>query len=160
MAHTRQSRPDSGLAFHVKVRKTFKLFPLRSEAALTHGTGAARYFALEDIVKSQSPLQGSTFQKSRALPRGLSQRCTPPSSLAWWEGGRKGLKTRHTLEPLAWHWSHWYGRLVNRVSSVGRGAPAPWREPLPFSAEPAREREFFIDSLLFRAVGVRVPFSR
>ena len=22
------------------------------------------------------------------------------------------LRTRHTLEPLAWHWSHWPGRLV------------------------------------------------
>ena len=27
------------------------------------------------------------------------------------------LRTRHTLEPLAWHWSHWPRRLVNR----GRG---------------------------------------
>ena len=23
------------------------------------------------------------------------------------------LRTRHTLEPWAWHWSHWPGRLVN-----------------------------------------------
>ena len=22
------------------------------------------------------------------------------------------LRTRHTLEPLAWHWSHWPGKLV------------------------------------------------
>ena len=25
-----------------------------------------------------------------------------------------GLRIRHTLEPLAWHWNHWFGRLVNR----------------------------------------------
>ncbi len=24
------------------------------------------------------------------------------------------LRTWHTLEPLAWHWSHWPGRLVNQ----------------------------------------------
>ena len=24
-------------------------------------------------------------------------------------------RTQHTFEPLAWHWSHWPGRLVNRV---------------------------------------------
>ena len=28
---------------------------------------------------------------------------------------RVDLRTRHTLEPLAWHASHWSGRLVNRV---------------------------------------------
>ena len=32
MAHLRQSRPDYGLVFQVKVLKPFKLFPLRSEA--------------------------------------------------------------------------------------------------------------------------------
>jgi len=33
VAHTRQSRPDSGLGFQVKVLKTFiMLFPFRSEA--------------------------------------------------------------------------------------------------------------------------------
>jgi hypothetical protein len=26
------------------------------------------------------------------------------------------LRTRHTMEPLAWHWSHWPGRLVNRAT--------------------------------------------
>jgi len=35
MAHTRQSRPDPGLGFQVKVLETFKLFPLRSEAVST-----------------------------------------------------------------------------------------------------------------------------
>ena len=29
-------------------------------------------------------------------------------------GVRFSLWTRRTLEPLAWHWSHWPGRLVNR----------------------------------------------
>ena len=24
-------------------------------------------------------------------------------------------RTRHTLEPLAWYWSHWPGRLFNRI---------------------------------------------
>ena len=28
-------------------------------------------------------------------------------------GGVRALRTRHTLEPLARHWSHWPGRLVN-----------------------------------------------
>ena len=32
MAHIRQSRPDSGLGFQVKVLHTLQLFPLRSEA--------------------------------------------------------------------------------------------------------------------------------
>jgi len=32
MAHIRQSRPDYGLHFQVKVPKSFKVFPLRSEA--------------------------------------------------------------------------------------------------------------------------------
>ena len=43
-------------------------------------------------------------------------------------GAWRGLRTRHTLEPLAWHWSHWSGRLVNRggkwlfsKASIGRG---------------------------------------
>ena len=26
----------------------------------------------------------------------------------------QSLRTRHTLEPLAWHWSHWPDRLVNQ----------------------------------------------
>ena len=29
-------------------------------------------------------------------------------------GGPRGDAPLHTLEPLAWHWSHWPGRLVNR----------------------------------------------
>ena len=33
VAHTRQSRPDSGLDFYVKLLKKIKLFTLRSEAA-------------------------------------------------------------------------------------------------------------------------------
>jgi hypothetical protein len=32
MARIRQSMPDSGLAFQVKLLKTFKVFPLLSEA--------------------------------------------------------------------------------------------------------------------------------
>jgi hypothetical protein len=32
VAHIRQSRPDSGLGFKVKLLKTFKLFHRRSEA--------------------------------------------------------------------------------------------------------------------------------
>ena len=31
------------------------------------------------------------------------------------------LRTRHTLEPLAWHWSQWPGQSVN-----WRTRPAPW----------------------------------
>jgi len=37
MAHRRQSRPDSGLDFQVKVLKSFKSFPLRSESTHTRG---------------------------------------------------------------------------------------------------------------------------
>jgi len=33
MAHMRQSRSDSGLGFQKKIIKSFKVFPLRSEAA-------------------------------------------------------------------------------------------------------------------------------
>ena len=29
------------------------------------------------------------------------------------------LKTRHTLEPLAWHWSHWSGLMRFRVGADG-----------------------------------------
>ena len=35
-----------------------------------------------------------------------------PASAGWHR--RESLRPRHTLEPLAWHWSHWTGRLVNR----------------------------------------------
>ena len=41
-----------------------------------------------------------------------------------------GLRTRHTLEPLAWHWSHWPGRLVNRG---GKCLFSKGRNPVPFS---------------------------
>jgi len=41
---------------------------------------------------------------------------------------RARLRTRHTLEPLAWHWSHWPGR----ARGGGRPAPPPcWRALLP-----------------------------
>ena len=33
------------------------------------------------------------------------------------------LRTRRTLEPLAWHWSHWPGRLVNWGGK--------WKQPRP-----------------------------
>ena len=33
MAHRRQSRPDFGLAFQVKVSKIFQVYPLRSDAS-------------------------------------------------------------------------------------------------------------------------------
>jgi len=47
------------------------------------------------------------------------------------------LRTRHTLEPLAWHWSHWPGRLVNRfrgkcLFSKGRN-PVIMTYGVPFS---------------------------
>jgi len=41
------------------------------------------------------------------------------------------LRTRHTMEPLAWHWSHWPGGLVNRV----RGKCL-----FSVAGEPARQR--------------------
>ena len=43
-------------------------------------------------------------------------------------------ETRHTMEPLAWHWSHWPGRLVNRKESLF-SHPWPCAPPLP-SEEP------------------------
>ena len=34
---------------------------------------------------------------------------------------RLGLRTRHTLEPLAWYWSHWLGigAIGQEVTQVG-----------------------------------------
>jgi len=51
----------------------------------------------------------------------------------WWSltSRDKGWRTRQTLQPLAWHWSHLPGRLVNR----GRGGVSlqekgpVWRVP-------------------------------
>ena len=43
------------------------------------------------------------------------------------------LGTRHTLEPLAWRWSHWPGRLVNwggKCSRVGARAASLWTTPV------------------------------
>jgi len=45
-------------------------------------------------------------------------------------GDSAHLRTRHTSEPLAWHWIHWPGRLVNRGgggSSVKEGTQCPRR---------------------------------
>jgi len=50
-----------------------------------------------------------------------------PDRLGGGEGARRYRgRTRHTLEPLAWHWSHCPGRLVNRggKSSDYQGARA------------------------------------
>ena len=38
------------------------------------------------------------------------------------------LRTRHTLELLSWHWSHWPGRLVNRGGKC-RATNAPPQMP-------------------------------
>ena len=38
-------------------------------------------------------------------------------NLMWRESSpasKQSLRTRQTLEPLTWHWSHWPGRLVNQ----------------------------------------------
>jgi len=49
------------------------------------------------------------------IPRGVQERASAVLSVqTLW----RSLRTRHTLEPLAWHWSHWPGRLVNQG---GRG---------------------------------------
>jgi len=37
-----------------------------------------------------------------------------------------GLRTWKTLEPLAWHWGHWSGRLVSRERLVWRSSQE-WR---------------------------------
>jgi len=55
MAHTRQSRPDSGLGFQVKALKPFKLFPVRSEAVpevteMCSGSEAGSHLRLIDFV--------------------------------------------------------------------------------------------------------------
>ena len=58
-----------------------------------------------------------------------------PCTCRW--ARRGALRTRHTLEPLAWHWSHWPGRLVNQGGGVSVLAPGwqRWgREGLPPAA--------------------------
>ena len=59
------------------------------------------------------------------------------------------LRTRHTLEPLSWHWSHWPGRLVNRgcVCLFSKGSnPEPLRcqksQPFKLPKLTARGRAF------------------
>jgi len=39
--------------------------------------------------------------------------------------GTSCLRTRHTLEPLVWHWSHWPGRLVSRGGGAHQYRPRP-----------------------------------
>ena len=47
------------------------------------------------------------YRASRSLHANVSARRQTRRPL-------RDVRTRHTLEPLAWHWSHWSGGLVNR----------------------------------------------
>ena len=61
MAHTRQSRPDSGLGFHVKVLKTFKAVP--SSLGSGYGRADVRSVGLE-IDQTISKVHGTVLEPS------------------------------------------------------------------------------------------------
>ena len=52
MARVRQSRPDSGLGFQVKVLQLFKVFLIGSEGACQYGTTDSRGCAASDRTKN------------------------------------------------------------------------------------------------------------
>ena len=96
-------------------------WPARGRATQQHTKTAHREIIFLELMTSDRKLKASRegSKGSAQLPRQWTsqagQRSNTSRQCAAPKAAHKCLRTRHTLEPLAWHWSHWSGRLVNRV---------------------------------------------
>ena len=73
MAHSRESKPDSGLGVQVEALETFSVSPRRSDHAR----------AQEEVAKSRFPLKIVVSKSQKAQSDALSIESTPSTTLAW-----------------------------------------------------------------------------
>ena len=96
MAHIRQSRPDSGLNFQVKVLKTFKMLPLQADQEITwkhlnfinlvSSKPLHVCFNITNEDRSVQQISLSQVYKSQVFPHEILDGGGHQGMLEWWEG--------------------------------------------------------------------------
>jgi hypothetical protein len=105
MAHLKESRPDSGLGFQVKVHRTSKLSPLRSTAAVDNSDHRQRSRTAGWFTQTEAH---ENFRRRRIQARsGQMPNCTSSNATPH----RFGLRDTHILVWLAPTADCWRGCL-------------------------------------------------
>jgi len=111
------------LASRQKYLKHFELSLFRSDAdggpggwigarITARSSTPARLYSIFSRRESHQGEKSNAISRSRASPSIFLPALNFRSPRACCQV----LRTRHTLEPLAWHWSYWHGRLVTNAA--------------------------------------------